>query len=377
MRYSTIFATLLAVVSAATIPSKRTTVTLTLNDYPSFADGRADNNPPTCGMSYKDLNLDRITALGGLVAGSDCGKCAHVCGSAGCEYFLVVDLCTLEAGHLDISTGGGMGVVGCDTGVYQVSVEYVDQSNCAGIWNGDMFWSWDKPTGELAKLASIQAGEGSTYQATSAVAAEATSTPCTTSTVTAYTPPTSTKKPVYHAPSTTEIPVYTPPSTSEAPAYTPTPSSTEAAYTPAPSTYEAPVVSSAPVVYSTQAAVVSSTPAVYSTPSYATPSSEAGVYSSAAAVPYSSAAPVYAPEKSAAVSYAASMAAYSYATGVPSVTVVASGYSTGFVPKPTGTGYVTYSSPSPSVVPFTGAASSVQFNVVAALGAAAAALLIL
>lgn len=377
MHFSTIFAaaTFLSAASAAAITnSKRTTVELTLNDYPSFADGRADNNPPTCGMSYKDLNLDKITALGGLIIGSDCGKCARVCGDVGCQDLLVVDLCTLENGHLDISTGAGNAIVGSDTGRWQVSVEYVDQSNCEGIWNGKMFWDWEKPSGELANLYNLQGGADSVPKSSMAAVAE--STPCTTTQAPVYTPaytptPTPTSETqVYTQPATSEAPVYTPAPTSEAPVYTPAPETSS----PAPVVYSTPeaVSSPAPVystpeIYSTQAAEAYSTPAAASTP----------VYSSAEVEAYSSALPVYAPEKSAEVSYAS----FQIAVSSGYVTPTASG--TGYYPS--GTGSVTYpssstkpySSPSPSVIQFTGAASSNTFNVFAIVSSIAATLLFL
>lgn len=105
----------------------------TLHDYLSYADGRAEGNPPWCEVSYNSLDLDSVTAYCDIDK-TTCGTCLNVCGSNGCKYLLAIDRCTRSDGLLDISTGAGGDICGSETGHHQVTVEKVSASNCLHIW---------------------------------------------------------------------------------------------------------------------------------------------------------------------------------------------------------------------------------------------------
>lgn len=127
---------------------------LTLHDYPSMA--AAVNNPPACMVPWSSLDLDRITALGGL-ADAQCGTCARVCGSAGCETLLIVDRAA-QPGQLDISTGAGPKIVGDTTGRHRVTMKILGGARaCHGIWNGKMFWDHQEPFGGWAARRRVRA----------------------------------------------------------------------------------------------------------------------------------------------------------------------------------------------------------------------------
>ncbi|KAF2841233.1 hypothetical protein M501DRAFT_532808 [Patellaria atrata CBS 101060] len=124
---------LLAVVSL--VSSMVSANSMTYHDYLSLADNV--NNPPTCGIPYTSLDVNRITAWCGIGV-EKCGTCLEVCGSRGCENVLVVDVCTNSAGHLDMSPTVVRNIEGSlDAGNWVVQVTEVDQSMCSGIWNGE------------------------------------------------------------------------------------------------------------------------------------------------------------------------------------------------------------------------------------------------
>ncbi|KAL0259072.1 hypothetical protein SLS55_006577 [Diplodia seriata] len=148
----------------------------TLHDYPSLADGRAKYNPPWCEMSYDSLDLNSITSYCAIDK-STCGACFNVCGSKGCKYLLAMDQCSRTDGLLDMSVGAGQEIGGATTGHLQVKVTQVDASNCAHIWNGQMFFSWEAPYGGLATLKSLMDGEATTVN----YVASSTSVPVLTS----------------------------------------------------------------------------------------------------------------------------------------------------------------------------------------------------
>ncbi|KAL2354739.1 hypothetical protein BJ546DRAFT_41211 [Cryomyces antarcticus] len=120
----------------------------TFHDYPSMSAAAFSNNPPFCAVPWASLDLSRVVAFG-LASPTDCGRCLRVCGVAGCADLLVVDRCTVLQGHLDISTGAGMRVVGDTAGMWGVSVNEVDAENCRGVWSGRMFFDWDSPMGKM------------------------------------------------------------------------------------------------------------------------------------------------------------------------------------------------------------------------------------
>lgn len=102
---------------------------ISVENYPVIGPS-APNNPPYCGMSWSELNLDLITAVEGLDF-SDCGACIQVCGDSGCENVLVVDS---GGSGLDLSTGCSINVIGNNNGIGYATWEQVDNGNCDGIW---------------------------------------------------------------------------------------------------------------------------------------------------------------------------------------------------------------------------------------------------
>ncbi|TKA61262.1 hypothetical protein B0A49_09236 [Cryomyces minteri] len=123
----------LALALVALLLSTTLATSATLHDYPSMSAAAFSNNPPFCAVPWASLDLSRVVAFG----------------LAGCADLLVVDRCTVRQGHLDISTGAGMRIVGDTTGVWGVSVEEVDAENCRGVWSGRMFFDWDSPMGKM------------------------------------------------------------------------------------------------------------------------------------------------------------------------------------------------------------------------------------
>ncbi|KAF2754857.1 hypothetical protein EJ05DRAFT_479268 [Pseudovirgaria hyperparasitica] len=139
---------------------------LTLNDYTVLKN--AVNNPPACGIGYQHLDVNKITAIAGIGGNYDskCGSCVQVCGSSSCGYLLVVDGCA-GSDHIDISTVAGPSIVGSDTGNHDVTMKFVDSSNCGGIWDGqgmDVAFPDGGAPANWAKLNSGGGGDGG-YQA--------------------------------------------------------------------------------------------------------------------------------------------------------------------------------------------------------------------
>ncbi|OJD32981.1 concanavalin a-like lectin glucanase [Diplodia corticola] len=126
----------------------------TLHDYPSLKDGSAKYNPPWCEMGYDSLDLNSVTSYCSIDK-TTCGACLNVCGSKGCKYLLAMDRCTRTDGQLDMSVGAGQEIGGATTGHLKVKVTQVDASYCQHIWNGQMFFSWQVPSGSLATLQSM------------------------------------------------------------------------------------------------------------------------------------------------------------------------------------------------------------------------------
>ncbi|GME33538.1 hypothetical protein GTA08_BOTSDO01493 [Neofusicoccum parvum] len=209
------------------------TTDATLHDYPSLADGRANNNPPWCEMNYDSLDLNSVTAYCAIDK-STCGACLNVCGSAGCKYMLAIDQCSRGDGLLDISTGAGPEICGDNTGHHQVTATQVDAHNCEHIWNGKMFFDYQAPYGGLATLKSILDGD---QAATSSVSiAEYTKVPDATTTAKAVAPSSTFS-------TTSSVAVETQPSVMSAPVETIQPVSQPA--------YSAPVESASSVVSTT------------------------------------------------------------------------------------------------------------------------------
>ncbi|KAF2433074.1 hypothetical protein EJ08DRAFT_694740 [Tothia fuscella] len=113
---------------------------LTLHDYPSTANlpKHGDDSPGFCEMPYSSLDLSHTTAKC-FIGKASCGECLNVCGTAGCQYMLVVDRCDRAQDHLDISIAAGPQIVGSDTGIYSgINSTVVEQSLCSGFWTGKM-----------------------------------------------------------------------------------------------------------------------------------------------------------------------------------------------------------------------------------------------
>ncbi|KAK4968667.1 hypothetical protein LTR66_006607 [Elasticomyces elasticus] len=141
-------------------PAPRDTHSLTLHDYPSMSNPIYHNNPPFCGVTWRSLDLTRVTAYGSSGSRAQCGQCLQVCGPVGCEDLLVVDQCTLAQDHLDISTAAGWKIVGSDTGNWLVDVQWVDQRRCKNVWKGEMFFPWDPPIVPLERREQVERASG-------------------------------------------------------------------------------------------------------------------------------------------------------------------------------------------------------------------------
>lgn len=121
------------------------------NNYMALAGNTA--NPSECQITYASLNVARITAADSV---SSCGYCILVTGPAGSEALFVADVKAVS-NSLDISDGAAKTIMGSDSsgqqqGVVQGSWKQVDDSQCSGVWNGQMAPGANAVAGNLAKL---------------------------------------------------------------------------------------------------------------------------------------------------------------------------------------------------------------------------------
>ena len=125
--------------------------TVNYNGYMALAGNTA--NPTACQITYASLNVAKITAADSV---SSCGYCIEVKGPAGSQSLFVADVKAV-ANSLDISDGAAKTIMGLDSqgqqmGVVQGSWKQVDDSQCAGVWNGQMAAGANAVAGNLAKL---------------------------------------------------------------------------------------------------------------------------------------------------------------------------------------------------------------------------------
>ncbi|KAJ1647489.1 hypothetical protein LPJ64_001152 [Coemansia asiatica] len=77
--------------------------TITYHDYDNMVLASVQNNPPSCGMPYAELDLTRITAVQQMNTATDCGKCIKVTSQADSSKFVYVLAVDTGGRGLDIS----------------------------------------------------------------------------------------------------------------------------------------------------------------------------------------------------------------------------------------------------------------------------------
>ncbi|KAJ1801615.1 hypothetical protein LPJ59_000104 [Coemansia sp. RSA 2399] len=109
--------------------------TITYHDYQALPLSAVQNNPPSCGMPYAELDLTRITAVQQMDTATDCGKCIKVTNANNpslCVYVMAVDT---GGRGLDLSKPAFGEILDIDAGVGAAQWEPADSSYCAGIWS--------------------------------------------------------------------------------------------------------------------------------------------------------------------------------------------------------------------------------------------------
>ncbi|KAJ2844744.1 hypothetical protein GGI22_006780 [Coemansia erecta] len=109
--------------------------TITYHDYQALPLSAVQNNPPSCGMPYAELDMTRITAVQQMDTATDCGKCIKVTNANNpslCVYVLAVDT---GGRGLDLSKPAFGKILDIDAGVGAAQWEPADSSYCAGIWS--------------------------------------------------------------------------------------------------------------------------------------------------------------------------------------------------------------------------------------------------
>lgn len=127
--YYLLFPTLLTVTHAKVTGAG----TITYHDYQALPLAALANNPPSCGMPYRDLDLTRITAVQTMNVPTDCGKCLKVSNARNGKFVYVMAVDTGGRG-LDLTKPAFGQLFDIADGVGPAKWEQVDGMHCQGIW---------------------------------------------------------------------------------------------------------------------------------------------------------------------------------------------------------------------------------------------------
>ncbi|KAJ2233136.1 hypothetical protein GGF40_002220 [Coemansia sp. RSA 1286] len=109
--------------------------TITYHDYRAIPLDQLKYNPPSCGMPYAELDLDRITAVQQMNTATDCGQCIKITNANDPSKFVYALAVDTGGRGLDLSKASFGKLFNIDDGVGPASWSPVANSNCAGAWS--------------------------------------------------------------------------------------------------------------------------------------------------------------------------------------------------------------------------------------------------
>ncbi|KAJ1797260.1 hypothetical protein LPJ75_007077, partial [Coemansia sp. RSA 2598] len=109
--------------------------TITYHDYRAIPLDLLKYNPPSCGMPYAELDLDRITAVQQMNTATDCGQCIKITNTNDPSKFVYALAVDTGGRGLDLSKGSFGKLFNIDDGVGPASWAPADNSNCVGAWS--------------------------------------------------------------------------------------------------------------------------------------------------------------------------------------------------------------------------------------------------
>ncbi|KAJ2841413.1 hypothetical protein J3B02_005897, partial [Coemansia erecta] len=132
MRPIILAAAMMAGLSAANLTGSGT---ITYHDYRAIPLDQLKYNPPSCGMPYVELDLDRITAVQQMNTATDCGQCIKITNTNDPSKFVYALAVDTGGRGLDLSKGSFAKLFNIDDGVGPASWAPVSNSNCVGAWS--------------------------------------------------------------------------------------------------------------------------------------------------------------------------------------------------------------------------------------------------